>query len=91
MTDALVRVECDVCDIAQRIRAVDEHYFIVYNRVLHRFELHDSSFEDTFACVLPFARLDERSIRHARRTRVERVAKLLEELDAENDEREGMV
>ena len=82
----LVRIENDVCDIAWRIREVDPDYYIVYNRRLGRFELHDAACRDTFACVLPYDRLDERSVRHARRTRVELLERLLEELERENGE-----
>ena len=80
-----IRITEDVCDICKRIKEVDENYYIVYNRVLNRFELHDGSVKGGFACVLPFDRLDERSIRHARRTRIERIDALMRELDAYNE------
>ena len=50
----LERIEGDVCDISRRIREVEPEYFIVYNRRLARYELHDGLCGDTFACVLPF-------------------------------------
>lgn len=80
-----VKITQDVCDICQRIKEVDENYYIVYNRVLNRFELHDRSVKGRFACVLPFDRLDERSVRHARRTRIQRIDALMRELDACNE------
>ena len=80
----LERIEGDVCDISRRIREVEPEYFIVYNRRLGRYELHDGLCGVTFACVLPFDELDARSLRYARRMRVERINRLLEELDREN-------
>ena len=80
----LERIEGDVCDISRRIREVEPEYFIVYNRRLARYELHDGLCGDTFACVLPIDELDARSLRYARRRSVETIYRLLEELDREN-------
>ncbi len=80
----LIEINGDVCDICRRIKEVDENYYIVYNCKLNRFELHDRSIKDSFACVLPFDQLDQRSIEHARRTRVENLQKLIKELEESN-------
>lgn len=81
----LIEITHDVCDIAQRIKEVDENYFIVFNRLTGRFELHDRSNRDSFACELPYGELDARSIHHARMTRIERIDRLLRELDKHNE------
>ena len=79
-----IEITCDVCDIAQRIKEVDENYFIVFNVLTGRFELHDRSNRDSFACELPYSELDARSVHHARMTRIERIEGLLRELDEHN-------
>lgn len=81
----LIEITHDVCDIAQRIKEVDENYFIVFNRLLGRFELHDRSCRDSFACELPYDQLDARSIEHARMTRIERLESIIRELDRYNE------
>lgn len=80
-----IKITHDVCDICQRIKEIDENYYVVYNRALNRFELHDRSVKGSFSCVLPFDQLDQRSVEHARKTRVENIQRLMRELEKYNE------
>ncbi|MCL2374908.1 MAG: hypothetical protein FWC82_00050 [Firmicutes bacterium] len=75
----------DIHDIASRLKEVDSDYFLVRNYKTKKFEIHALNQRGgTLALTLPFDRLDERTIRHARRTRGERAKDLFAEMDRQN-------
>ncbi|MDR0425959.1 MAG: hypothetical protein LBH24_02185 [Clostridiales bacterium] len=78
-------VESDLFDIAGRLKGIDEGYFIFRNDRLGRYEVHNKNQRgDTLSLVVPYARLDARTLTLARRTRRERLDKLFAETEAEN-------
>lgn len=77
----------DVFDIARRIKEIDENYFVVYNKKLCRFEVHNKRQKpDTLSLVLPYDRLDCRAIDKVLSTRTQHVSKLLAEIDKQNEQ-----
>lgn len=80
------RVEGDLFDITERIREIDESYFILRERKSGRLEVHSRAQKgSTLALVLPRKRLDCRDLEYVRRTRSERKRALLEEMRLENE------
>ena len=78
-------VESDLYDIANRVREIDPAYFIAWNFAARRFELHVTGQRGgSFALVLPFEALDERTLVLARKTRAERAAELIREAEEHN-------
>ena len=85
MSKAAVRIEHDLFGIVDRLRSIDDGYFVVYRTDLHRFEVHNSRQRgDTFALSVPYPTLDVRTERLVQRTRAENAEKLLEEMEREN-------
>lgn len=79
-------VTSDLYSIAQRVKEIDDGYFIFYSYKDKRFEVHNKNQRgNTLSLVLPFSCLDERTIRHIRRTRSERVKLLMQEMERENE------
>ena len=77
------RVENDLFGIADRLRAIDEGYFVL--RTDDGFEVHNSLQRgSTFALKVPYPELDERKVRLVRKTRRERFAALLAETERQN-------
>ena len=76
-----VEIENDVFDIAARLREIDAEYFVVYDRVHRRFEVHHGRRGNTLALVCPYPVLDCRLIDLVQRTRVENADKLLREFE----------
>ena len=75
----------DMFGVVDRIREIDGSYFVVRNYKTKKFEVHAENKRGTsLVLVLPFDRLDCRTVDHVRRTRVERVEKLLKEMEEEN-------
>lgn len=77
----LRRITNDLYDIAWRLKEIDERYELFYNGRQKRFEIHADGALQT---VVPFPYLDARTLIHARKTRVENLQRLIEEIEANN-------
>lgn len=77
----MIKIVNDLYDIAGRVKEIDRGYEIFYNRNKGRYEVFK---EGVLQSVLPFGALDDRAVRYLRKTRVENIAKLLDEMDADN-------
>jgi len=84
-------IERDVLDISRRIREeVDETLFVCWNTLYDRFEVHSlDHFPTTYAWTVPFNRLDERTIKRARRNNIRmRGQEIFREVDEANEKLE---
>ena len=82
-------IENDLFSVADRLKSIDDSYFIVYSYKNRRFEVHSRSQRgDTFALAVPYPELDERTVRLVRKTRAERIEKFIAEMERENAELE---
>lgn len=64
-----VRITDDVFFIASRLKEVDPTYYVVYDTEKRRYEVHsDGQRGNTLCFVVPFGRLDARTVEYARRT-----------------------
>lgn len=78
-------IEGDLFGIANRLKSIDESYFIVYSYRRRRFEVHSSAQRgNTLALVLPYDRLDERTVRLVLETRVQRRKEFFAEMERAN-------
>jgi hypothetical protein len=81
----VIVIENDLFDIARRLKEIDAGYIVVYNKKRRRFEVRHERTRESFACMLPFDRLDERTVRHVRKTRAENTERLLREIEKNNE------
>lgn len=72
----------DVFDIADRLKEIDPCYELHYEPRDGKFRLKAASGETLL--VFPYDRADERMLRHARRTRVERLNAIVAEIERAN-------
>ena len=77
----LVKIEKDLFSICDRLRELDGRYELYRNTIAHRFEVY---VEKALQFVVPFQKLDARTIEFARRTRIERSRQILKEIDEHN-------
>lgn len=85
-------VRSDTFDICNRIRELDDGYFVVRNNKTNKFEVHNSNthgtanevFPSTFELVIPYDSLDSRTIDYCRRTSRQYQARLFEEMERNN-------
>lgn len=81
----MIRIDCDLFDIAKRIKEIDENYIIYFNPQKAKFELHRESYGKVgYELTFPFNSLDARAINYCLKTRIERKEDLLKEMEKEN-------
>lgn len=77
----LVKVVDDLFHIARRLKQVDRNYELFFNRKRGRFEIYAKG---AMQIALPFDRLDARCIEYARKTRIENLSALMDEIEKNN-------
>ncbi len=81
-----VEINNDVFDIARRLKEIDDGYFVLYDKKLMRFEVHNRRQRpDTLCLVLPYDTLDCRAIERVLRTRLDNIEKELKTMDEFNE------
>ena len=83
----LTVVENDLFSVADRIKSIDDKYKIYYNGESRKFEVRNAE-DDSLQVVLPYGQLDSRAVDYVRKTRIERIDALLEEIERANAEAE---
>lgn len=82
----LVVVDKDVLGITDRIKEIDKEYFLVFNALDNRFEVHHADAKPYTRCLtLPYERLDARAIDYVNSTRVENAKQMIYEMDRHNE------
>ena len=76
-----VKIEKDLFSISDRLKEIDGRSELFRNTIAHRFEVY---IERALQFVVPFQRLDARTIDFARKTRIERREKIVQEIDELN-------
>lgn len=75
----------DCLEIVKRIKTIDKDYFVVFNLDKQKFELHNrSQGKNTYCLTFPFEQLDERSLVHVFKTRVQNCDEIFEKMEQEN-------
>lgn len=77
----LIRIENDLYDIASRVLEIDSRYEVYYNNRRSRYEIH---LEKALQVVVPFSKLDARTLSHLRKTRLEYYDRLIKKMEREN-------
>ena len=77
-------IKSDLFNISKRLKQIDKNYFLVRNRKTNKFEVHYKRNFNSLELVLPFNKLDARTIDYVLKTRMENRKKLLEEIEREN-------
>lgn len=82
----LLIIENDTYFISQRLKEIDRDYFVLYNLESGNFEVHAYGQRGgTYAFTIPYDSLDERTLVLARRTRVENMERVINEIERENE------
>lgn len=81
----LIEIKNDVYFILSRLREIDEGYKIFYNTCREKFEIHnEKQVGNSYCLTVPHNVLDCRTVEHVRKTRVENVKTLFEEMEKQN-------
>lgn len=79
-----IKVESDVFDIVERIKDVDENYYILFNMDNGFFELHNSNQPNTYCLTIPYSELDSRILDLIFVTSVGNIDKKFDDIDKNN-------
>ena len=81
----LQKISNDLFDICSRLLSVNDGYRVYYNGKTGKFEVHDINQHDgTLAFVVPYDRLDARTVFYAQKTARQNADKIFAEIDANN-------
>jgi len=81
-----INISHDVYDIAKRIKNIDRDYYMVYDTIKMKYEIHNSSqIGSSYCLTLPYDMLDDRALNYINMTRVGNIDDILFRLDRDND------
>ena len=81
-----LRIDSDNLFVSQRLKEIDKSYFVVFNILSGKYEVHSSDQKGgTYCFTLPYEILDDRAITYARKTRVDRMDEIIKEIDKQNE------
>lgn len=78
-----ILIKKDLFNISQRLKSIDKNYYILFNKLTKKFEVHYGQ-KSSLQLVLPFKNLDKRTIDLVLKTKVENKKKLLLEMEENN-------
>ena len=85
-----IKILNDVFNISKRIKDIDRNYFIVYNTLNQRFEVHNSAqLGSSYCLTLPRKNLCEDVLKYVRKTQCVNIDEILEKLENDNSMRES--
>ena len=80
-----LEIKNDVYFICQRLRDIDDSYFLLYNLDRQAYEVHSSAQgRDSFCFTVPYEQLDARTIEFALKTSAHRRDELIKEIEKNN-------
>lgn len=81
-----VPVMTSVYGIPERMKELRGSLFVMFNKKIQRYEVHDSTQDDcTLACELPYEELDARALLYVREHMRERTEALIAEIERHNE------
>lgn len=80
-----IKLEEDLFDIVNRLREIDEGYFVVFDEKKDCFEIHNSKQEYTYCLTVPFDELDSRTIDLVKYTSVVHSDNIIDDIDNNNN------
>lgn len=83
-----IRLDGDPLFIKERLQEIDPTYYIVYNLITNKYEVHSCEQQDSYCFSIPYDILDDRTLELARKSLVSRRDQIIEEIDRENEQRE---
>lgn len=84
MNKNLITINEDCFFISQRLKEIDNSYFLVFNLFTKKYEVHSSLQFNTYCFTIPYDTLDERTLFWANRTRRENSDRLIKEIEQNN-------
>ena len=82
----LIEIKSDAMFIAQRLKEIDDSYYLVFNTIKGKYEVHSNQqFGCSYCLTNQFDGLDERLIELTKKTRRQNIKELIKQIDLENE------
>ena len=79
-----IKIESDVFDIVDRIKEIDEAYYVVYDVMKNCFEIHNYNQISSYCLTVPFCCLDNRVLDILSWSESRNIDKIVEGIDNNN-------
>lgn len=81
-----IQITSDVLNISNRIKEIDENYYVLYDTIKGDFEIHNSSqIGSSYCLTIPYNELDERTLNYVRQTQSVNIDEILEKIEQDNN------
>ena len=79
-----IKIESDVFNIVNRIKEIDNNYFVIYNTNCQKFEIHNSKYKSSYCLTVPYKNLDVRVIDLLHKTAIRNYDKIVKKIEEDN-------
>lgn len=83
-----VIIKTDLFNICKRLKSINKKYFLVLNKNKNQYEVHFKRTGNTLELVLPFNKLDKRTVDYVLKTQICNREKIIKEIDDYNNKLE---
>lgn len=80
-----IKIESDVFNIVERIREIDDRYYIVFNLNTKKYEVHKNGLKSSYCLTIPYSQLDKRTIKLIHDTHVRNSDKIIKSMEENNE------
>lgn len=79
-----IQIVEDLFSISDRLKEIDDGYYVIYNTTKCRYEVHNSQTPKSFCFVVPYKSLDSRTLEIALSTSTNNSKKIFEQIERNN-------
>lgn len=83
-----IKLKNTVFNINNRLKSIDNTFYLTFNTRLQRYEVHSSKQKNSFCFALPYNQLDARVLTYARKTSIKNLTNYLQEIQQHNEQKE---
>ena len=75
----------DMFHISTRLKDIDRDYFIMYNTLTNKYEIHNyKNAPNTYSLTIPYSTLDINTIYYVHKTHISNIDNIIDEIDKNN-------
>lgn len=79
-----IKIEEDVFGIVDRLKGIDDGYFVVFDTKKQSFEVHNEKQSNTYCLTIPYDCLDSRTLQLVNMTNIQHIDNIVEDIDRNN-------
>lgn len=83
-----IKINCDVFNIVDRLKQIDEGYYVIFNTNIKKFEIHNSNTKNSYCLTIPYRQLDKRTLELVEKTHIKNYNNIIKNIDENNSRKE---